>query len=379
MAIGEGDIRAIKLAQLAAETEEREFAQCTFRPELASHSERLMRQRTAVMRSAGVSAHATLYADATRRQRRQQLYAEWLPDDVTFQPSINVWYGGPSWWTGSDGGSESGGGGGGVGPPVEDRLLAAKARAEKHLKEMDQAYNANVDPETRQPYFRPTTGRPPAASSRPRPEGLPAHEYLYALRGEFEDKRAFLVAKERQAEVEARHQLASERSAAIVEKVKRRRFAQIFRWLDSRQEGAVFLRSALTKELDEEVARDVLEAAKLVEGAEGRGRNAARVCALLYYACHAPCSAVVKDLAQSVGEGSADGAWRRVSVRATSPSAEPVNIQQFHQLMDHVVTTVRFGPRNYLAPHVRPPPPAPAVPDPSPSAPLPTMQTDISF
>lgn len=88
MAIGEGDIRAIKLAQLAAETEEREFAECTFRPELASRSEKLMRQRTAVMRSAGVSAHATLYADATRRQMRQRQYAEWLPDDVTFQPSV---------------------------------------------------------------------------------------------------------------------------------------------------------------------------------------------------------------------------------------------------------------------------------------------------
>lgn len=34
-------------------------------------------------------------------------------------------------------------------------------------------------------------------------------------------------------------------------------------------------------------------------------------------------------------------------------SAEPVTIDQFHDLMDHVVTTVRFGPRNYLAPHVR--------------------------
>lgn len=297
MAIGEGDIRAIKLAQLAAETEEREFAECTFRPEVASRSEKLMRQRTAVMRSAGVSAHATLYADATRRQMRQRQYAEWLPDDVTFQPSINVWYGGPSWWTGSDGTGSDAGGGAPGGPSVEDRLLAAKRRAEIHLDKLEKVLHANVDPETGQPFFKPATGRPPAAASRPRPDGLPAHEYLYALRGEFEDKRAFLVAKERQAEVEARHQLASQRSAAIVEKVKRRRFAQIFRRLDSRQEGAVFLRAVSTAGLDPEVARDVQEAAKLAE--------------------------------------------------------EPVSIEVFHELMDHVVTTVRFGPRNYLAPHVR--------------------------
>lgn len=249
-------------------------------------SEKLMRQRTAVMRSSGVSAHATLYADATRRQMRQRQYAEWLPDDVTFQPSVNVWYGGPSWWTGSDGGSDAGAGGGGggggggagreggggrPGPSVEDRLMAAKHRAEANLRELEQELHANIDQETKQPFFNPKTGRPPAAASRPRPEGLPAHEYLYALRGEFEDKRAFLVAKERQAEVEARHQLASTRSAALVEKVKRRRFAQIFRRLDSRQEGAVFLRAVSVAGLDAEVARDVQEAAKLAEGAPRRG------------------------------------------------------------------------------------------------------------
>lgn len=186
-----------------------------------------------------------------------------------------MWYGGPSWWTGSEGGSEAGGAGAGASAPtVEDRLLAAKRRAEVHLKQLERELHANVDPETKQPYFKPATGRPPAPASRPRPEGLPAHEYLYALRGEFEDKRAFLVAKERQAEVEARHRLASERSAAIVEKVKRRRFAQIFRRLDSRQEGAVFLRAVSTAGLDPEVARDVHEAAKLAEGARACARNA---------------------------------------------------------------------------------------------------------
>jgi hypothetical protein len=55
---------------LRREKEEAEVRECTFRPAISSHSERLMTERAAMLRSMNVSAHHQLYQDAVRRQQK---------------------------------------------------------------------------------------------------------------------------------------------------------------------------------------------------------------------------------------------------------------------------------------------------------------------
>lgn len=75
---------AIKLDFLH-NSQDAEVRECTFRPRINHVSDRLMSERSETLRTLKLSAHEQLFQDAVRRQLKQQEYANWFPEEVTFR------------------------------------------------------------------------------------------------------------------------------------------------------------------------------------------------------------------------------------------------------------------------------------------------------
>jgi hypothetical protein len=136
-----------------------------------------------------------------------------------------------------------------------------------------------VDPTTGRRLFVPDTLRRPGSVGAG--ERGAVHEHLYALRDEYARKKQQLV--EQLAAEEGAHRAgASERSAALAESRRMRRFAQIFRALDTTRQGVVNPWAAATDalaRLHPEIAGDVQLAASLSGDAEAVDEDA--FCALM--------------------------------------------------------------------------------------------------
>ena len=205
---------------------------------------------------AGVSAHTTLYADAQRRAARAAEYAQWLPEDVTFTPAVHSDAG---WRDGDDdpyAGDRS--------LPIEDRLWAAGARYEEHAAAAQDEARWR-DPTTGRQMFVPATGRAPADGRRSVSDQRPVHAHLYELRTASEQRRAELEAAQKR-EADAVLAGASQRSAAMADARRRRRFSHVFHALDARGAGVLDIWAAASDAaatLHPEIAADVELAARL--------------------------------------------------------------------------------------------------------------------
>lgn len=200
-----------------------------------------MEARHAAMREAGVDAHATLYADAQRRAARQEEYRNWVPEGATFAPHLLQT---------TDGAAS------GQAADVVARLQAAGERAAASARAAAEAARLREGGTGRR-LFLPAVGRGPLGGRPP----APVHEQLYARRGERQERCAQLAQAQAQAlEADALQALPGERSAALAEARRRRRFTHIFRALDTRREGVVRLWDAATEALQRlhpEIAADV--------------------------------------------------------------------------------------------------------------------------
>ena len=248
-------------AQTRAAEQEAQLAACTFAPATTRQSSHLMADRQWAMRQAGVTAHDTLYADAQRRAARDAELSAWLPQEATFRPAVLPSAHVPV----------------GAAGDVVQRLHQAGQRVQQQQGAAAAAAR-QVDPTTGRRLFVPDTGRRPGSVGA---EPGAVHEHLYSLRDEYARKKEQL-AEAVAAEEGANRAGASERSAALAESRRMRRFAQIFRALDTTRQGLLRPWDAATDalaRLHPEIAGDVQLAASLSGDAEAVDEDA--FCALM--------------------------------------------------------------------------------------------------
>jgi hypothetical protein len=258
------DAKFRQLAQIKRDMEERDLAECTFRPKISKVSKQMMKGRVENLREKGLSHHEQLYYDAGRRAMRREEFESWIPADHTFHPnahrlpphptdaqsgdgsaSLSGWTprGEPSLngslppWTvaGSDGGAS------GFHAPkvnhaaVVERLVASKKRSEEHVE--------RLHAELYGPLFTPNADKPARDPNFPRnPAKLPVHDLLYANRHEFDDKKELLRMREGEKIREDAKVKVEARSARLVTQLKHRKFRQMFKCLDDVNSGVLYLR-----------------------------------------------------------------------------------------------------------------------------------------
>ncbi|XRB13879.1 EF-hand domain-containing protein [Pseudoscourfieldia marina] len=278
--------REARLEAMRREKEEREMEECSFAPSINTRSRALAQSLrleaehetlsmyrasleaegwSAVAAAAGVAPlHEQLYEEAEDRRRRRQAYEAWRPDGHTFQPSITE---------SSRAIAESLRGVGGEmvaprasGPGVRndanifDRLYAEKDAIALRKSELHADIAAPFDEKTGQPLYQPMVGRNPQFERNS--ARLDIGDFLYAMRYEFDDKKQYATEHELQKiDEQSNMSHMTWKSYVVVEKLKQRRFDQLYRYLArGRLDGLVDLSNTqLFVRLDPEVRNDLYE------------------------------------------------------------------------------------------------------------------------
>ena len=244
--------RERQMEAMKREREERELKECTFKPRINRRSETLVAERTEALREYDIRTHEQLYQDAAARKERQAQYAEWRPDDMTFKPKTNA-----TLSTHEARGDKE---------DIVERLYLQKARSDA-IKEQTRRFGEGFDLNTGREFFKPQTGRAPRFVRNS--DDVPVWDYLYGMRYEFDDKKEFMAALDEQRMSDSMDRVRiTERSEKLMLKLKRRRFRQIFNYLDQSGRGRIHLGELQGVErLDWEVRADLEHAAALA-GAE---------------------------------------------------------------------------------------------------------------
>ena len=278
--------REARLEAIRREKESHELDECSFAPSINSRSRALAqslrleaehetltmyRERLeaegwgAAAAAASIAPlHEQLHEEAEDRARRRQAYEAWRPDGHSFKPAIS---------DASRAIAESliGVGGEVVAPrasgpgisnstDIFERLYAEKdAIALRQSEEM--SYLARpFDEKTGQPLYKPAVGRSPQYARNS--ANLEIGDFLYAMRHEFDDKKQLATERELQ-KIDEKSNMShlTWRSHVAVDKLKKRRFHQIFRYLSKgRLDGLVDLSNTqLFVRLDPEVRNDLYE------------------------------------------------------------------------------------------------------------------------
>ena len=245
-------LRQRRIEAMRKEKEAREMDECTFQPKINRKSEVLMTERTQALESYHISAHEQLYQDAEQRRLRKARYSQYRPPEETFRPATNA-----SSVQRQVSFADSEG--------IVDRLYKKKAQADVVKRQEKEIYE-NYDATTGQRLFKPATGRGPVFERNR--GGLPIGDYLYSMRYEFDDKKEYISELDKQKMKEDMNMLhITDKSDRIINKLKRRRFKQIFQYLDRSKTGVITLADVDLDRLDAEVKRDITHAARFA-GAE---------------------------------------------------------------------------------------------------------------
>eukprot|EP00873_Tetraselmis_striata_P024111 jgi/Tetstr1/444375/TSEL_032265.t2 len=299
---------AARMQMMRLEDAAKEVKECTFAPAINKQSKRMMSQRTEVLREHRITAHEQLFQDAIRRQLRQDEYNEWYPEDVTFQPAVNppeawkrasvaasrasvssvrssrqplvqreampngtvgvgVWAGAQSSGQGDAAAEE-----GGAAPPSAAKSAASSAGGfgdRLYALKDEKGKKAAAMAASIQPKFKPNTGRGPKGQHRGRQS---IGDYLYSKHHEIESKKEYLTEQHRQLqEQQSRQPHTSSHSQSLMTKLKKRRFQQIFAFLDQDNSNAVDLVGLVVSngdflnQLQADARDDVVEAARLLQ------------------------------------------------------------------------------------------------------------------
>lgn len=356
-----------RLEQLRQEKEVAEVKECTFRPKINNRSDRLMSERSETMKNLSIRAHDQLFQDAVRRQLRQAEYATLYPEDATFQPKLietNV-----SReilrrsWDRMGASVDSAGGSGAAArrANLTDRLYQSYEKLQAKLEEARHKLDGPNDPQTGKRLYHPQTGRAP--NFKRNTAGQPIGEYLYNLQYDIDEHRESVKQEvQARAHEEANAHKTTGHSQALIRKLKRKRFRQVFDYLDQTQRGAIDLAAVLAEpapayldNLDDEVRADLELAARLYLkqrsklGRENSGTSSADF--------HMPPPPTLDLIATAQSNKQAAVA---LAALGRGPSAPPtpatpgvVIFDRFCQFMEAALT-MRRGPRTYLAPS--PPP-----------------------
>ena len=210
-----------KVEMMRREKEMQEMEECTFKPKISQRSKQIVGQRTRALNQHGIPLHEQLYQEAEQRQRRLDRYACWFPDHVTFRPTVSGAKIDDSDYT-----------------DVVDRLYARKEQSRRRLHYLKEELERPVDHETGQGWFQPKIGRKPQFERNL--AKLPIGNYLYGMRYEFDDKKEFLHEMDEQIRDEMVNQVfTTNRSEKLTERMKQRRFKEIFALLDKDGNGVI--------------------------------------------------------------------------------------------------------------------------------------------
>ena len=145
---------------------------------------------------------------------------------------------------------------------IVERLYLQKARSDA-IKEQTRRFGEGFDLNTGREFFKPQTGRAPRFVRNS--DDVPVWDYLYGMRYEFDDKKEFMAALDEQRMSDSMDRVRiTERSEKLMLKLKRRRFRQIFNYLDQSGRGRINLGELQGVErLDVEVRADLEHAAAL--------------------------------------------------------------------------------------------------------------------
>ncbi|MEW5301774.1 MAG: hypothetical protein WDW36_004612 [Sanguina aurantia] len=263
-----------RIAQLRTQQEVAEISECTFKPVLNRASVAMMAERSETLRSLNITHHEQLFQDAMRRQSKMDELANWYPDEVTFQPAVNKSHAAREYlrrsWdrmgtsgaaglqqqqplmqpsvTSSVAASEQGGN-----VDVVDRLYASYEKRNARLEEARAKLAGPVDPATGRTLYQPELGRGPRSFSRNH-EGVPIGEYLHTAAQELASKRQAAADAEscapptrprtaagRAVGATAAHRGGWGNSHKLFQRLKLKRFQQVFEYLDEEACGSLDL------------------------------------------------------------------------------------------------------------------------------------------
>eukprot|EP00879_Flechtneria_rotunda_P016181 GHRR01016925.1.p1 GENE.GHRR01016925.1~~GHRR01016925.1.p1 ORF type:complete len:770 (+),score=302.29 GHRR01016925.1:355-2664(+) len=335
-----------RLEALRREKAEAAVKECTFKPQLSTGSEKLMKERSQTLNSLNVSAHQQLYQDAVRRQQKQQEYQHWYPEEVTFQPKLHESAMSRAWERkslGPEAAALLAASGEERHMALVNRLYANYEKLQKKLQEARSSIQSSVDPTTGRKLFQPETGRAPIYTRNT--SQLPVGEYLYSLKQQQEDKaRAAAEELERKRQAEAASTKQAQGSKNLVKALQQKRFRQIFDFLDQQGLGSFNLVELMAaapdwvNELDEEICEDLQAAAKLLSKRSLKHTDSNKSDASSIFMPPPPL-----DISEAAAESD--------SAPTTPSSGLPgvVTFKQFCMVMEDVLAT-RRRPRIYLAP-----------------------------
>lgn len=324
-----------RIREMKGVREQMELKECTFKPRINRQSVAMMSERTLAQQMLNMTTHEQLFADAIRRQQKMEQLQSWLPEEATFAPAINK-------SSVTDAAirrslealrakavKEGGDGSVDGRPSVVDRLYVSMERSKAKLDEKRALLHGDVDPATGTPLFRPTVGRAPRGPTARNREGMSIGDYLYVAGMESAGKKEAQLEAEKQVEREnASKPHLTNMSVKLYDKLRAKRFAQIFEYLDVSSSGTLDLvglvrtPTAHLDNLDNEVREDV-EVAALIH---------AETCGVPLLPDHDPASGPMDP-----------------SAIALLPPAPAVDLSIFSQLMESSLTR-RRKPRAYLVP-----------------------------
>ncbi|GBG74493.1 hypothetical protein CBR_g18903 [Chara braunii] len=236
------DSKQRRIEELRQQMEEMEMGECTFKPQINPRTRVLVQERLEALKQHNIKYHDQLFKDAERRRQRQAEYSHWYPEEITFQPKLYK----RARLNNEDEEREQ--------EPVFERMYKLAPKLMEKKRAMRDAILNGVDPETGQPFFKPVTGRAPTFQRNT--SALPIGEFLYGMRYDFDERKGFKAERARLlTDSLANKPYAGTKSQALLEKMKERRFQQIFEYLDKDQDGAVALDSADLDMLDPEHTR----------------------------------------------------------------------------------------------------------------------------
>ena len=243
-----------KVIELAKQQEEKEMAECTFQPEISEKSKRIVSRKRRLTRRQSKSSSSKLsskssssksssnnhhklfqrgpseyhmstkitsreekfnelYQDAQRRREKQDEYYAWQEEQYTFKPDIGV----NKIRSHPDHGSSKN---------FYERMHQSGKMKEKKLYEKRMKHST-IDVNTGQKLFQPKVGRAPNFTRNI--HGLPVHDFLFASRHEYNDKKRLLKAndsKKRNDNFNKSHVTST--SVKLINHARRRKSAEIF-------------------------------------------------------------------------------------------------------------------------------------------------------
>ncbi|BDA47284.1 hypothetical protein COCOBI_10-1300 [Coccomyxa sp. Obi] len=324
-----------RIKEMLREAEELQEKECTFAPIIDKRSDRLMTQRAVVLKERHISAHEQLYQESMRRLQRRAQYEGALPEDYTFAPRI-LHRAPESCKITRD---QDGPGRRDADADLAERLYQRREIAEAKKRAAQAAAAHPIDPATGRPLFRPAINDL-ANLGRRNTQRLPVGEYLYSKWAEYEGRKAALSASfEAERESAASAVKTTGRSGRLADRLRAKRFRQIFAYLDQEDSGALDLlatvaldENGLMRTLDAEVAADVEAAARLL-------------------------ARQLQQQRQGLAHAGADGddcvtppPARQGTTSPGQPTLPLVDAPQFARLMEEVLARERGPPRAYLLP-----------------------------